>query len=155
MSRDRDLSRRTVLRAFGATAGTGALAGRAVAGGGRGRGGNAGRGRGSAAKAAGGGVMIDLESCQVATVRGSKNKVENVVARSEFYHEFEGDLQRSYATRSYGPPPVTVDVSDGVGGAPEAVAEYALVWIEAVDEDYQTIARVYAPDEWDCESLIR
>lgn len=104
--------------------------------------------------ATGRGVVIKLESCQVAEVRGSDRKVNQVVARFEFYRNDAKEGRPSWAYRAYDDLPVTIVASEDVGGLPEPAGGVILTDVEAMDENYDTIASVSTPDDWDCEALL-
>lgn len=158
------ISRRTVLGALGGVAGGGPFVGAAVARTGRGgrdenpsntrkRGGGPGP-PDESTMATGPGVVIKLESCQVAEVRGSDRKVNQVVARFEFYRNDAKEGRPSWAYRAYDNLPVTIVASEDVGGLPEPAGGVVLTDVEAMDENYDTIASVSTPDDWDCEALL-
>lgn len=158
------ISRRTVLGALGGVAGGKSFVGTIVArrggrgrdehpGQGRGRGGGSGRPDRST-MATGGGVVIKLESCQVAEVRGSDRKVEDVIAKFEFYENEAGEGPPSWAYRAYDDLPVTIVASEDIGALPEPTGGVVLSEVEAVDENYDPIANVSTPDDWECEALL-
>lgn len=104
--------------------------------------------------ATGGGVVIKLESCKVAEVRGSDRKVEDVVARFEFYENDAREGRPSWAYRAYDDLPVTIVASEEVGGLPEPTGGVVITDVEAVDANRDTIASVSTPDDWECEALL-
>ena len=167
MPSDGDHTRRAVLAAMGSVAGTGTVAGTALAenAGGprqtpsegspnRNRGSR--RQRRSPTRASEDGVVIEFETCQVAELRGDDSSVERVTADFELYDVERDDYSHHRLAATDIPEfPVSVDASNVGHLLPEPENAIILGQVELYDADNMPIVTLSQPTQWRCRTMLR
>jgi hypothetical protein len=167
MPSDGEHTRRAVLAAVGSAAGTGTVAGTALAETADGPRRTPGEGssdrkrrprrqRRSPTRVAENGVVIEFETCQVAELRGDGSAVERVTADFELY-DVERDDYSHHRLGAIDIPefPVTVDASNVGHLLPEAENAIILGQVELYDGDHVPLASLSQPTQWRCRTMLR
>ena len=143
---------------MGSVAGTGTLAGTALAenADSDGRTERRSRRRRSPTRTAENGVVIEFETCQVAELRGNDDVVERVTADFELYDVERDDYSHHRLSAEDIPEfPVTIDASEVGHLLPEPENAIILGQIEVYDDGYAPMATLTQPSQWRCRTMLR
>lgn len=157
MRSDGEHTRRAVLATMGSVAGTGSVAGPALAenaGGGRRH--SRPRRRESPIRVAENGVAIEFETCQVAALRGEDDAVERVAVDFELYDVARDDYSHHRFTAEDVPDfPVTIDAADVGHLLPEPKNAIILGQVEVYGNDPVPLVSLTQPVQWRCRTMLR